>query len=49
MLSHLWRKHPDDTALLYLLSVLGGEESIRQIETLRGQISRFPLSGAIEI
>ncbi len=29
---HLWRQHPNDTALLYLLSVLGGEESIRQIQ-----------------
>ncbi len=28
----IWRQHPDDTALLYLLSVLSGEESIRQIE-----------------
>lgn len=36
---HLWRKHPDDTALLYLLSVLGGEESIRQIELCE---DRFP-------
>ena len=36
---HVWRQHPDDTALLYLLSVLGGEESIRQIELCE---DRFP-------
>ena len=36
---HLWRQHPDDTALLYLLSVLSGEESIRQIELCE---DRFP-------
>jgi tetratricopeptide (TPR) repeat protein len=35
----LWRQHPDDTALLYLLSVLSGEESIRQIELCE---DRFP-------
>jgi tetratricopeptide (TPR) repeat protein len=29
----LWRHHPDDTALLYLLSVLGSEESINQVNT----------------
>jgi tetratricopeptide (TPR) repeat protein len=28
----IWRQHPDDTALLYLLTVLAGEESIRYIE-----------------
>lgn len=36
---HLWRQHRDDTALLYLLSVLSGEESIRQIELCE---DRFP-------
>ena len=35
----LWRQHPGDTALLYLLSVLSGEESIRQIELCE---DRFP-------
>ena len=35
----LWRQHPDDTALLYLLSVLSGEASIRQIELCE---DRFP-------
>ena len=29
----LWREHPDDTALLYLLSVLASEESIHQVKT----------------
>jgi tetratricopeptide (TPR) repeat protein len=36
---HLWRQHPDDTALLYLLTVLSGEESIREIELCE---DRFP-------
>jgi tetratricopeptide (TPR) repeat protein len=27
-----WRQHPQDTALLYLLSVLSGEEGMRQIQ-----------------
>jgi predicted Zn-dependent protease len=27
-----WREHPQDTALLYLLSVLSSEQSIRQVE-----------------
>jgi tetratricopeptide (TPR) repeat protein len=35
----LWHQHPDDAALLYLLSVLSGEESIRQIELCE---DRFP-------
>ena len=35
----LWRQHSDDTALLYLLSVLGGEESMHQIEVCE---NRFP-------
>ena len=42
---HLWRQHPDDTALLYLLSVLGGEESMRQIELCE---DRFPDSPYVE-
>ena len=42
---HLWRQHPDDTALLYLLSVLAGEESIRQIELCE---DRFPDSPYME-
>ena len=42
---HLWRQHPDDTALLYLLSVLGGEESIRQIELCE---DKFPDSPYME-
>ncbi len=42
---HLWRQHPDDTALLYLLSVLGGEESIRQIALCE---DRFPESPYLE-
>jgi len=29
----VWRSHPEDTALLYLLSVLSGEQSMRQVET----------------
>jgi tetratricopeptide (TPR) repeat protein len=28
-----WRKHPQDTALLYLLTVISGEQSMRQVET----------------
>ena len=35
----LWRQHSDDTALLYLLSVLGGEASMHQIELCE---NRFP-------
>ena len=42
---HLWRQHPDDTALLYLLSVLSGEESIRQIELCE---DKFPDSPYLE-
>jgi tetratricopeptide (TPR) repeat protein len=42
---HLWGQHPDDTALLYLLSVLSGEESIRQIELCE---DRFPESPYLE-
>ena len=46
---HLWRQHPDDTALLYLLSVLSGEESIRQIELCEDRFPDSPYHGAIEI
>ena len=42
---HLWRQHPGDTALLYLVSVLGGEASIRQIEQCE---ERFPDSPYLE-
>jgi tetratricopeptide (TPR) repeat protein len=42
---HLWREHPRDTALLYLVSVLGGEASIRQIEQCE---ERFPDSPYLE-
>ncbi len=38
----LWRQHPDDTALLYLLSVLSGEESIRQIELCEDKFPDSP-------
>jgi tetratricopeptide (TPR) repeat protein len=36
-----WRQHPQDVALLYLLSVLSGEESMRQIEICT---ERYPAS-----
>ena len=38
----VWHQHPDDTALLYLLSVLGGEESIRQIELCEDKFPDSP-------
>ena len=37
----LWRKHPQDTGLLYLLSVLSGEQGMKQIQ-ICGE--RFPAS-----
>jgi tetratricopeptide (TPR) repeat protein len=37
----VWRQHPQDIALLYLLSVLSGEESMRQIELCN---ERYPAS-----
>jgi tetratricopeptide (TPR) repeat protein len=42
---HLWRQHPDDTALLYLLSVLSGEESMHHIMLCE---ERFPDSPYLE-
>jgi tetratricopeptide (TPR) repeat protein len=41
----LWRQHPQDTALLYLLSVLSGEEGMRQIQICGEQ---FPASPHLE-
>jgi tetratricopeptide (TPR) repeat protein len=43
----LWRQHPDDTSLLYLLSVLGGEESIRQIELCEDRFPDSPYLGQL--
>lgn len=40
-----WEKHPQDTALLYLLSVLNAEEGMRQIELCD---ERFPGSPYLE-
>lgn len=40
-----WRQHPHDTALLYLLSVLSGEEGMHQIEMCA---ERFPASPYLE-
>jgi tetratricopeptide (TPR) repeat protein len=40
-----WRQHPQDPALLYLLSVLSGEEGMRQIEVCD---ERFPASPYLE-
>jgi len=37
----LWQQHPQDTALLYLLSVLSAEEGMRQVQTCG---ERFPNS-----
>jgi tetratricopeptide (TPR) repeat protein len=41
----LWRQHPQDTALLYLLSVLSAEEGMRQIKICADQ---FPASPYLE-
>ena len=38
----LWRQHPQDTALLYLLSVLSGEEGMRQIQICGEQFPNSP-------
>lgn len=38
----LWRQHPQDTGLLYLLSVLSGEQAMRQIETCDQRYSASP-------
>ncbi|MGA2889011.1 MAG: tetratricopeptide repeat protein [Terracidiphilus sp.] len=40
-----WRQHPEDSALLYLLSVLSAEEGMRQIELCDEQ---FPASPFLE-
>lgn len=40
-----WRQHPQDTALLYLLSVLSAEEGMHQIELCAEQ---FPASAYLE-
>jgi len=40
-----WRRHPEDTALLYLLSVLSAEEGMRQIEICD---ERYPASPYLE-
>ena len=40
-----WRQHPQDVALLYLLSVLSAEEGMRQIEICD---ERFPASPYLE-
>lgn len=41
----LWRRYPQDTALLYLLSVLSAEEGMRQIQLCEEQ---FPSSPYLE-
>jgi tetratricopeptide (TPR) repeat protein len=41
----LWRQHPQDTALLYLLSVLSAEEGMSQIKICA---DRFPASPYLE-
>jgi tetratricopeptide (TPR) repeat protein len=38
----LWRQHPQDTALLYLLSVLSGEQGMQQIQSCEQQFSASP-------
>jgi tetratricopeptide (TPR) repeat protein len=38
----LWRQHPQDTALLYLLSVLSAEEGMRQIQICDEQFPASP-------
>jgi tetratricopeptide (TPR) repeat protein len=38
---NLWRQHPQDVALLYLLSVLSGERGMQSVESCEQQ---FPLS-----
>ena len=40
-----WRQHPQDIALLYLLSILSTEEGMRQIEACQ---ERFPASPYLE-
>jgi tetratricopeptide (TPR) repeat protein len=38
----LWRQHPQDTALLYLLSVLSGELGMRQVQSCAQQFPASP-------
>lgn len=38
----LWRLHPQDTSLLYLLSVLSGEQAMREIELCDQRYSTSP-------
>ncbi|MGA3048237.1 MAG: tetratricopeptide repeat protein [Terracidiphilus sp.] len=38
----VWRRHPQDTALLYLLSVLSGEEGMRQMQICEDQFPNSP-------
>lgn len=38
----MWRQHPQDTALLYLLSVLSGEEGMRQMKICEEQFPNSP-------
>lgn len=38
----LWRQHPRDTALLYLLSVLSAEEGMRQVQLCEQQNPQSP-------
>ncbi len=38
----LWRQHPDDKALLYLLSVLSSEQSIAQVQACSEQFPDSP-------
>ena len=37
-----WRQHPEDSTLLYLLSVLSGEESMHQVEICGDKYPRSP-------
>jgi len=39
-----WRQHTEDTALLYLLSVLSAEEGMRQIEICDERYPAFSVS-----
>lgn len=39
---NLWRQHPKDVALLYLLSVLSAEEGMREIESCESQFPASP-------
>lgn len=39
---NLWRQHPQDTALLYLLSVLSGEQGMQQVQSCEQQFPSSP-------